>query len=93
MNFIAGRAVPCEPRKWQEPHQFQDSARGAPRPALLPARPLWLLLAAVALAGCKSASFSTYLSPRLTGRVLAADTRQPIADVKVRRVNPAANKN
>jgi len=60
---------------------------------LLPARLLWLLLAAVALAGCKSASFSTYISPRLTGRVLAADTGQPIADVKVRRVNPAANQN
>jgi len=55
--------------------------------------PLWLLLAAMALAGCQSASFSTYISPRVTGRVLAADTRQPIADVKVRRVNPNANQN
>jgi hypothetical protein len=27
----------------------------------------------------------------LTGRVLAADTRQPLADVKVQRINPAAD--
>jgi hypothetical protein len=63
------------------------------RPTLLPAGNLWLLLVAVALAGCQSTSFSTYVSPRVTGRVLAADTRQPVADVKVRRVNPAAQAN
>ena len=51
---------------------------------------LWLLLAAVALAGCKSVLVSDYISPRITGRVLAADTRQPIANVKVKRVNPTA---
>jgi len=44
----------------------------------------------VALSGCQSTSFSSYLSPRVTGRVLAADTRQPLADVKIRRVNPSA---
>jgi hypothetical protein len=33
---------------------------------------------------------SSYISPRVTGRVLAADSRQPIADVKVKRVNPNA---
>jgi hypothetical protein len=49
---------------------------------------LWLLLAAIALTGCKSVSVSTYISPRVTGRVVAADTRQPIANVKVKRVNP-----
>jgi hypothetical protein len=54
---------------------------------------LCLLLAAVAFAGCQSTSFSSYLSPRVTGRVLAADTRQPLTEVKVRRVNPAANQN
>ena len=43
------------------------------------------------LAGCKSSSFSTYTSPRVTGRVLAADTGQPLANVKVQRINPAAN--
>jgi hypothetical protein len=57
----------------------------------LSAAPLWLLLAAVGLAGCKSVLVSTYISPRVTGRVLAADTRQPLAGVKVRRVNPTAN--
>jgi hypothetical protein len=51
----------------------------------------FFLLAAVALAGCQSTSFTSYLTPRVTGRVVAADTRQPIADVKVKRVNPAAN--
>jgi len=29
----------------------------------------------------------------VTGRVLAADTRQPIADVKIKRVNPTASQN
>jgi hypothetical protein len=36
---------------------------------------------------------SSYISPRVTGRVVAADTRQPIPDVKVKRVNPDANQN
>jgi hypothetical protein len=53
---------------------------------------LWLLLAAIALAGCKSVSVSTYISPRVTGRILAADTRQPIANVRVKRVNPTADR-
>ena len=42
------------------------------------------LLAAVVLAGCKSMPFSPFISPRVTGRVLAADTRQPLADVTVK---------
>jgi hypothetical protein len=42
-------------------------------------------LAALALAGCKSHSLSRYTSPRVIGRVLAADTRRPLADVKVSR--------
>lgn len=50
-----------------------------------------LLLAAVGwLTGCHSLMVSSYISPRVTGRVLAADTRQPIADVKVLRENPDA---
>jgi hypothetical protein len=44
---------------------------------------LALCLAALALAGCKSRQVSPYVSPRVTGRVLAADTRQPLADVQV----------
>jgi hypothetical protein len=35
------------------------------------------------LAGCESMSLSPYVSPRVTGRVVAADTHQPLADVKV----------
>ena len=51
-------------------------------------RRLALLLFAVALAGCQSGKFSHYISPRVTGRVLAADTRQPLPDATVRRVVP-----
>jgi hypothetical protein len=46
-----------------------------------------LCLAALAVTGCKSRPFSVAVSPRLTGRVLAADTGQPIADVKVRNID------
>lgn len=46
------------------------------------------LLLAVALAGCKSGGFSHYSSPRVSGRVLAADTRQPLANVRIQRVVP-----
>jgi hypothetical protein len=47
-------------------------------------RLLALYLAAFALVGCKSMPFSPFISPRVTGRVLAADNRQPLADVIVR---------
>jgi hypothetical protein len=47
-----------------------------------------LLSFAVALAGCRSGEFSCYVSPRVTGRVLAADTHQPLAEVQIRRVMP-----
>jgi hypothetical protein len=43
-----------------------------------------LYLAAFALVGCKSMPFSPFISPRVTGRVLAADNRQPLADVIVK---------
>ena len=49
--------------------------------------------AALALAGCRSRPFSLAVSPRLTGRVLAADTGQPIADVKVRSIGQADDRN
>ncbi len=51
-------------------------------------RQLALLLFAVALAGCQSVKFTHYISPRVTGRVLAVDTRQPLPDATVRRVVP-----
>ncbi len=52
--------------------------------------PLTLLVAALTLLGCNSVLVSSYVSPRVTGRVLAADTRQPIADVRVRRIDATA---
>ena len=48
-----------------------------------------LLLFVMALAGCQSGKFSHYISPRVTGRVLAADTQQPFAGATIRRVAPA----
>ncbi len=51
-------------------------------------RSLTLCLAVLAFGGCKSRPFSVSVSPRVTGCVLAADTRQPLADVKVVRVEP-----
>jgi hypothetical protein len=41
-------------------------------------------LAALALTGCKSNPLLQTVSPRVTGRVLAADTGRPLADVKIR---------
>jgi hypothetical protein len=51
-------------------------------------RRLALLLFAVALAGCQSGKLSHYISPQVTGRVLAADTHQPLPDAIVKRVVP-----
>jgi hypothetical protein len=50
--------------------------------------PLALLLFAVTLAGCQWGKHSYYISPRVTGRVLAADTQQPLDRATVRRVLP-----
>jgi hypothetical protein len=68
------------------------SSRGSGTRVLCPAFASLLLLA-TALTGCKSVLVSTYISPRVTGRVVAADTRQPIANVQVKRVNTAASRN
>ena len=40
------------------------------------------------LTGCQSATPSRYSSPRITGRVLDAQTQQPIQGVQVRRLTP-----
>src|SRR6187402_378875 len=48
------------------------------------------VLAACLVTGCKSASTSQYTAPRVEGRVLDAETRQPLGGVKVRRVDPYA---
>ena len=47
--------------------------------------PLALLLFAVAVAGCKS-DHTYYISPRLTGRVVHAETREPLTGVVIRRL-------
>ncbi len=62
--------------------------RRGPRPGI---PSLGFLLGVAVLAGCKSASFSSYTAPRVTGRVVAADTGQPLANVRIQRVDPAAN--
>jgi hypothetical protein len=45
----------------------------------------WLGVLALALgvAGCRNLAWGPYVSPRITGQVLAADTRQPLAGVRV----------
>jgi hypothetical protein len=39
----------------------------------------------ICLTGCQSDRFTHYVSPQISGRVLAADTRQPLANVQVQR--------
>jgi hypothetical protein len=50
---------------------------------------LGLVVLACALIGCKNYSVSEYVSPRVTGRVLDAQTHLPLAKVEVRRVGQA----
>ena len=54
-------------------------------------RLLALCLAALALAGCESMPFSPFVSPRVTGRVLAADTHRPLPEVTIRSGARAGN--
>ena len=91
MNHEAGRAVRGAPQGWKAWLWWYDDAGRLTRPAWLAGRPVGLLLAALAVVGCQSPAFSSYLSPRVTGRVLAADTRQPLAEVRIKRVNPAGH--
>ena len=42
-----------------------------------------LSLLLVALCGCQSGDYNHYTAPEVTGRVLAADTHQPIANARV----------
>ena len=51
--------------------------------------PLPLLLAF--LVGCESHQFNHYTAPEVKGRVLAADTHQPLANVHVVRGNAGSN--
>ena len=54
--------------------------------AALPA--LGLAILALALSGCQTGSPAPYIAPRVVGRVLDAQTSQPVPNVKVRRVIP-----
>ena len=47
-----------------------------------------LSLLLVAACGCQSGKFTHYTSPEVTGRVLAADTLQPLANATVQRPIP-----
>jgi hypothetical protein len=47
-----------------------------------------LSLLLIALTGCKSEKLTHYTSPEVTGRVLAADTHQPLAHAEVQRIAP-----
>ena len=42
----------------------------------------------VVASGCQSGKLTHYTSPQVTGRVLAADTHQPLAHAEVQRVEP-----
>lgn len=51
---------------------------------------VWCVAAlALVSAGCQSHPLSLVTAPRVVGRVVAADTGQPLADVKVRSGEPA----
>jgi hypothetical protein len=52
---------------------------------LLSPEQIVFLLLLVVLSGCQSRKITHYTSPEITGRVLAADTHQPLADVRVQR--------
>jgi hypothetical protein len=45
----------------------------------------------LALSGCQPGEFTHYTSPEVTGRVLAADTRQPLANATVQLGGPGQN--
>jgi len=62
-------------------HRLSNQAAGA----LLLAG---VIVAALGAAGCGSVGLSNYTTPPVAGRVLAEDTRQPLAGVKVIRLQP-----
>lgn len=53
---------------------------------------LLLLLLAVMAGGCQSLRLGPYTAPRVTGRVVAADTGQPLAGVEVQRGSPSTKR-
>jgi hypothetical protein len=75
-----------EPRQADKMNLQKPAARTSGRGKMT--GPLALLLFAIILAGCQWGKHSYYISPRVTGRVLAADTQQPLERATVRRVLP-----
>ncbi len=63
------------------PSVMRGSVRALARPVFL-----GIAVALLGLTGCKSHSPSQYISPRIEGRVLDSQTRQPLKDVEVRRL-------
>jgi hypothetical protein len=49
------------------------------------------LLLPIFLSGCESGKFTHYTSPEITGRVLAADTHEPLANATVQRIGSGQN--
>jgi hypothetical protein len=58
---------------------------------LMKAEIFLLLCGSIALTGCQSGRFTHYTAPEVAGRVLAADTHQPLANARVRRVGSNQN--
>ena len=54
------------------------------------AHQLTLFAGLLLLAGCASGKFTRCIFPQVSGRVLAADTHQPLANVQVQRVSTPA---
>ena len=50
-----------------------------------PPKLLTIAILLAALSGCQSGRFTHYTAPEVTGRVLAADTHQPLANASVQR--------
>ena len=89
-NFFSSAFLVHGPRFGTETSVRFTSARpnGSRRKSALL---LGCLMAAFALAGCKSTSHSQYISPRIEGRLLDAQTHQPVQGVNVRRPLPDQN--
>ncbi len=82
---------PCFGRRSHRLSQTVSAGAVTPSAVAVPAA-CWvrlgvvLLLSAFGAVGCKSTSLSTYVAPRVVGRTVNVETRQPVEDVKVRRV-------
>jgi hypothetical protein len=51
-------------------------------------RTLAVVILTIGMAGCQSSSPSQYISPRIVGRVVDAQSQQPVAGARIRRLKP-----